>query len=252
MERLSIDSARALGYDVTVYSFEPERLLSECLPCPVRDARDVVDAAILDDFRSVSPSHLTDHFRLEAISQGRGTWIDLDIVFLRRLPDLPYLFGWQSAKTICNAVLRLPADSPLLADYIDLCRQGRKQGIHHLPPWYPWPNRMNRSIKNLLGKRRSTPIYGPRTLTHLVHKHRLAHLAQSCTVFNPIPSDKVLVARMLDHWPEDAITPDTVCVHLWRSLWNLQHRCVEPPWAARILRNLVNRAAVPPGLRRTG
>lgn len=133
MERLSFDSARALGCDVTVYSFDPTRLKREGLNCHVANAGEVVDTRFLADFRDVQPPHLTDHFRVEALAQRCGTWIDLDIVFLKQLPNMPYLFGWQSNKRICNAILKLPPDSALLADYLAVCREGRKRGIHHPP-----------------------------------------------------------------------------------------------------------------------
>jgi hypothetical protein len=247
MERLSLDSARARGYDVTVYSFEPQSLEREGLNCRVADAREVMDDSVLEGFRSVSPSHFTDHFRLEAIRRGCGTWIDLDIVFLRRLPDAPYLFGWANRKSITNAILRFPDGAPLLADYIEVCRQGRLRGIRRPPAWYPWHRRLWRRFKDEIGSRRSTPIYGPRTLTHLVQKHGLAHLAQPCRVLNPIPPDKPLVARMmLGEWPESAITPDTVCVHLWRSLWHRGHLGAEPPWAQHVLADVTRPSAAHP------
>jgi hypothetical protein len=234
MERLSIDSAKAVGHDVTVFSYEPEKLARAGLNCTIADARLIM--APLE--RKMPPPHFSDHFRVEGLGKGCGTWFDLDVLFLRPLPSESHLFGWASAKKINNALLKLPADCPLLAEYLDTCRSGDR---YDAPRWYPWYRRVNRRFKGALrqwrGGKPALPIYGPRTLTHLVHKHGLTHLAKARPVFYPIASDKRQIAEMLD-WPAKYITPETVCVHLWRSSWKDCHGATVPFWATHALGRL--------------
>jgi hypothetical protein len=235
MERLSVDSARAVGHEVTVYSFEPEVLARAGLNCLVADARMVMDDRLLACARNIPVPHFSDRFRVEGLGKGCGTWFDLDILFLRPFPDEPYLFGWSSHRTINNAVLRLPQDCPMLTEYLDIFRRGNG---HDAPAWYPWHRRIHRHVKGAIRKWRgglaALPIYGPRTLTYLAHKHGFAHLAKDRPVFYPIGPDKNLIAEMLD-WPARYIRPETVCVHLWRSSWKRCHGATVPAWARHVL-----------------
>jgi hypothetical protein len=237
MERLSVASAQALGYEVTVFSSDPGSLERAGLGCAIADARPIMGVAALERYRS-SPVLMSDHFRLEAIAQGLGTWFDLDVIFLKPLPSDPYLFGLHTQTAVATGILRFPTDSPILSEYLTMCRQRRS--AHQLPPWYPWPSRVRRTIRTglgrLVGKSRPGTMYGPRTLTHLVHKHGLAHLAKPASVFYPIPSNQQAVTTMATKgWPEDAIGPETLCVHLWRSLWTPAQLNQEPAWAPQAL-----------------
>jgi hypothetical protein len=233
MERASVQSALNMGYDVTVYSFQPTDLMGQGLG-KIADARDLMNAPMLERFRKQLPAHFSDLFRVEGLSHGCGTWFDLDVIFLKPLPETPYLFGWENDKTICNAVLRLPIGCPMLAEYRDLCRAG---GTHRAPPWYPWHKRINRHVKGIIrewqGRPRPLPMLGPRTLTYLVHKHGLEELAYDQPMFYPVRPERELVNRMRE-WSGVGpyIKPDTVCIHLWRSFWHQCHGTAAPNWDA--------------------
>jgi hypothetical protein len=166
MERLSVASAIATGHDVTVFSYEPQALAQQGLGCRIADAREILEDRHLDHLRSTMPAHFSDLLRVEGIAKGLGTWIDLDIIMLRPMPEEEYLFGWETNKQICNAVLRLPKGR-MLDDYTAFCRE---RPITRNIPWAAWHSRVGRSIKinvnPLVGKHQPQPKYGPAALTH--------------------------------------------------------------------------------------
>ncbi len=220
MERLSVGSARAAGHQVTVFSHDPNVLRRGELECEVQHADDLLSDPALDQLRRLHPPHYTDHLRLVGLRRSLGTWIDLDLVFLRQLPPDPLLMGWEDEVSICNAVLRLPQDSEILDEYITICA---KRPVPLNVPWYPLRERIVRQIKRLshmVQGKMVAPLLGPVTLTHLVHKHRLTGHVKQRPVFYPAPYGRENVARMAEPgYFERNIKPETVTVHLWRSMF---------------------------------
>jgi hypothetical protein len=222
IERLSAASAVATGHDLTVFSYEPEKLRAEGLNAVIEDAREILPGGP----DGIHPSHFSDHFRVEGLARGLGAWADLDLIFIKSLPADDYLFGWQSPGRICGAVLRLPKDSAVLNSYLELCRRGPL--VDYVMPWFPWHLKLRRhirsSINTLTGGRKLAPKYGPVALTHFIEQHDLVHLTKSQKVFYPIASDKSVLATVLrDGAVEHLVGPETVCVHLWRSMYQDLH-----------------------------
>ncbi len=139
MERLSCASAAAAGHDVTVFSYAPAEVRAAGLGVRIEDARDVFEACDLTLVQNRVPDHFSDWFRVEALRQGLGTWFDLDVIVLRHLGTEPYLMAWERPDSICGAVLRLPGDSAILADYVKFCR---KRPLTYAPHWYPAHTRL--------------------------------------------------------------------------------------------------------------
>src|SRR5690606_16604112 len=82
------------------------------------DAALIVPRAVFAAYRDTgSFAVFADLFRYELMARDLGVWIDCDVLSLHPLPtDAPVLFGWQDETAVNNAVLRLPSDSPILAD----------------------------------------------------------------------------------------------------------------------------------------
>lgn len=228
MERLSIASIRAAGDELTVFSHVPDLAARE-LGCAVADAHDVLDDAKLDRLRTRLPAIYADRFRLEGISQGRGAWVDLDLLMLKPMPDKDFLFGWECCKAINNAVLRMPPDSAILGEYLHILRRNPTLLSAPQRPWRKKAGRLYRSaVRRLRGAEMLFPDTGPMLLTHLVKKHGLAAEAAPPSVFYPVAPPDVQDF----HSGTDAtrhIRPDTVAMHLWRDRYRRVNGKGVPP-----------------------
>lgn len=220
MEHMSIASAQATGHQVTVFSHDPQVLRRGALDCEVLNAGELLSDPALNRLRRMHPAHYTDHLRLVGLQRSLGTWIDLDLVFLRPLPADPYLMGWEIENSVCNAVLRLPPSSPILTEYIEICSQ---RPVPLNVPWAPLKERIQRQIKrvpHLLRGKMIAPMLGPKTLTHLIFKHGLTEHVKPREVFYPAPFGRVNVTKMAEPgYFERVIGSETVTVHLWRSMF---------------------------------
>ena len=231
LERLSVASAIKTGHKVTVFTYGDTVNLARHLGCEVADARAVSDDRSLDELRRTRPQHFSDHFRLEGIAAGLGTWFDLDIIFLKRLPDIPYIFGWQNNDRIGNSILRFPPSDPCLQQYLEFC--SKRPMAQYVMPWYPWTRKLTRTIKStiapLIRVPAPAPKYGPDALTHFVKTNRLTGWASAPSVYYPLPIDDKAIARADDcGFIDQRITPETVCVHAWRSTYFGMNREIEP------------------------
>jgi hypothetical protein len=215
LERLSARTAKATGHDLTVFSYEPDELRNEGLSARIEDGREVFCDPSIDHLRRKFPSHFSNQFRLEGLAKGIGIWCDLDLVYLRQIGSEPVLFGWESESTICNAVLRLPADCALLQDYLALIR---RRPVPYSMPWWTRRQHIRFALKRLerFVTGRSPPRfqYGPLALTHLAKQHGLDAIAAEQDVFYPLPPTKSAVSRFCDAGGvEGYITPRTRTVH---------------------------------------
>jgi hypothetical protein len=220
MQRLSVASAVATGHDVTVFSYDPHLMRGEFPGASIEDAREVMDDPALAGIKSKLPDHFADHFRVEALAKCLGTWADLDIVFLRPVGSEDYLLG-DDKNEVCNAILKLPADSHILADYLAMCR---RRPIRYIMPW--WTPRKKalmtwkRVEKWLTGKPPPRLQYGPPMLTHLTGKHDLWSRVAPQEVVFPVPSTKANVALFADGSSiESFLTDKTRTVHLWSQYY---------------------------------
>lgn len=229
IERLSIASSLSVGHELTIFSYEPNELRRQGLGTRIEDAREVLFDPRLGPLQANKPDHFSDHFRVEGIAKGFGVWTDLDIVFIKALPDEPYIFGWFE-DFINGAILYFPEDSAMLADYLALCR---KRPVSYVAPWWPWHQKAARYLK-LFGKKiRGRPIlpmhYGPPAVTHLVHKHNLTAHAAAADVYYPTPGPRAGRYYVEAGGLEPFLTPRTRAVHLWRSVFVRHYGQAPPP-----------------------
>jgi hypothetical protein len=136
-------------------------------------------------------SCLSNLLRYELIAQGLGLYCDCDMFCLRPIEDAEHIFGRQDYQYINGAVLKLPPDSPAVAE---LCAI-KNQGIDKLAA-LPWGTT------------------GPKAVTAALKRHGLDNLASPIDAFYPVHwgctqlfSDPGLRLR-------DLVTPRTIAVHL--------------------------------------
>lgn len=189
----------------------------------VVDARSILNDLKRDKIRDKLPSIYSDRFRLEALRRNVGTWIDLDVVLLKPLPNLDYLYGWERHDTISNAILRLPSDSLILAEYLEAVRRNPTLMAADCRPLKKrLGRRIQTFIRPLVGQLAPLPDTGPVLLTHLLKKHCLEGRAQPIDVFYPIRPDPRHMHRITDTaFVREHITANTIGVHLWRYLFRM-------------------------------
>ena len=221
LEQLCLASAIDVGHTVDLWTYDPV----DGVPKGViqRDAREVMPENLLikstvSDNAQWGFAVSADIFRTRLLQQERGCYIDCDVLLLKPIAEEDNIFGWETASSINNAVLRLPPNSPIIA------------GIHALaasrpvaPPWWRRSKKLNQWGRWVQGRDyrfgdRGIPrsTLGPEALTYFAKRHGLAGNAKPINVFYPVPHPRV--TDLFDPSADlTGITDDTVGVHLWNS-----------------------------------
>lgn len=216
VERACLRSALAQGHAVTLYCYRAP----EGVPAGVelRDAADVLPETAVIRHRGGSPSLFSNRFRYVLQQRGLGTWIDADLYLVAPIDgERPTLFGWQSGQLINGAVLRLPADSPLLAPLVALFAE------REVPFWLEpaereaAAERLARTGRTGLGDM-PWGAAGPLALTALARLFGLEALAVPRTVFYPMHFRQARWIGEPGIALEEVVRPDTVAIHLWNEL----------------------------------
>lgn len=216
VERACLRSVLAQGHPLALYCYrEPDGVPDGI---ELRDAAEILPETAVIRHRGGSPSLFSNLFRYVLQQRGLGTWIDADLYLLAPIDGArANLFGWQSGQLLNGAVLRLPADSPLLAPLIDLFAE------REVPFWLEPAEREAAAAR--LARTGRTGLAempwgsaGPLALTALARRFGLEALAVPRPVFYPAHF------READ-WIEDptirleqVIGPETVAVHLWNEV----------------------------------
>ena len=77
-----------------------------------------------------SLSLFADLLRYEILGAGMGLYVDCDVFCLRPIEDADYIFGLENSDRINSAVLKLPANCPVLAEL-----RAIKNSPVFAPPW---------------------------------------------------------------------------------------------------------------------
>jgi hypothetical protein len=171
----------------------------------------------------------SDYFRYRILQRGLGLYVDCDVVCVRPLVARgDYVFGYQDARTINGAVLKLPAESAMLRELLALFEQPV-----FAPPWFRRARRLGQHLKHLIGLQADLAhaawgAAGPNALTWLAGEHGVRDRALSPEAYYPVPFEQA--ARFLDageSW-ESLVTERTLCVHLWNEMLR-RESCVSPP-----------------------
>lgn len=216
VERACLRSVLNQGHQLTLYCYRKPEGIPHGVQ--IRDAHDILPASEIFFHRNGSIAAFADWFRLELQRRGLGTWVDTDVYLLSPLDaERPYLFGEEEQPSgINNAVLRLPADAPLLAALLDIFKTRR------IPSWFPPRIYWRARLREMIGGRvdfTDLPLgsTGPFALTAAARRFGVAGEALPVDVFNPVAWDKAGWIRDPAIRLESVITKRTVAVHLWNE-----------------------------------
>lgn len=230
LERLSIHSFLRHGHRVEIYAYEPlDGLPSGAV---LEDATRILPRDQLTFYKGKgTPGVFSDRFRLCLLQQGKGLYSDLDVYCLRPFADLPeHVMGFENANSVNNAVLRIPAGSPLLEDLLGIFTSDRPR---LLEPHLPVGRRLEVALRRLFGdavkpEHMQFGATGPFALTHYLQRRDMLQLAQPAPVFYPIPYEGIPALMQPGSSIESSITPQTLAVHIWRSQLTRRGRAEMP------------------------
>lgn len=242
IERLSLASMVATGQPTALYSYGHPAGLPAGVE--VRDAAVLLPSSKAELLRYSNGSWAlaANFFRLLAIRESAGVWMDCDMVCLRPIAvGGSFVAGWESPDFLNNAVLGAEPDSPFLNDAIAAFESGR------VPPWLPFHRAPRAWLKQLVGR----PVapaelphgtFGPKAVTALARRHGLLPLAQPREVFYPLPPREARRIFEPGTKLEDYVRPETLAIHLWNEkLRDIKHQ--SPPQGS-LLRQLFDRFGV--------
>jgi hypothetical protein len=227
LERLSLCSWLEHGHQVILWCYES----IEDVPAGVQlaDAEAILPKNLIAGYRPARLPLFASRFRYHLLRQQPATWVDADIVLLRRLDSTsPYLFGWETPTSICNAVMRLPVESSVLRDLIRLT-----DAAVPVPGWWSPKDRLRQRLKGLLGRQQRGQdmmwgSLGPKALTYFLKQQNLADFALPIEAFYPIHWDDFWLFFASPDAISARLTNKSIGVHLWSSSF-IQERRYKPP-----------------------
>lgn len=216
IELASVESLLRVGNPLTVYSYAPIANLPAAVQA--RDANEVLPTKRISVYaREQSPSLHSNFFRFALMRNTDHVWVDLDMIALQPL-DFPgdRIYGYEKPDQVNCAVLRLPKDSPTLADLMALTPETR--GV---APHITGPRRTKYWIKTL---GRGVPIdrwpwgsTGPRALTAYLKRHHEIRHALPMPVLYPILTSQCRRFVTPGDLTDASFGPQTKAVHLTAS-----------------------------------
>lgn len=227
VERACLRSVLRQGHKLALYCYRPVDGVPEGVE--LRDAAAILPEDRIVTYRSGSVALFANWFRYALQRHGQGIWLDTDLYMLAPLGRSPdYLFGREDGARIANGVLRLPPDSPLLADLLGLFER------QTLPFWLPWHERGRAWLRRLRTGRTGVELMpwaatGPRALTALARKHGVAAEAAPPSRFYPVHYRDAGWIRDPSRPVEAMVAPDSLAVHLWNELIKDWKEAPAPP-----------------------
>jgi hypothetical protein len=217
IELLSLHSWLQHGHRVTLWCYDP----IEGVPTGVytADAAKILPkTAIRRHRRTGSVALFANRFRYHLLRHEPAIWLDADLVLLRPLSDVsPHLFGWETPTSINNAVMRLPPESPVLDDLIQLT--GARAPV---PGWWPFKKKLYQRAAALIRRHKRAEdlawgTFGPAALTHSLSTRHLLGEAMPIEAFYPINWTEISLFFETPDAVSSRLTGKTIGVHLWSN-----------------------------------
>lgn len=204
------------GYRVVLHAFDD--IADAPKGVVLYDASRLMDRSEIVRYRNGHLALTANIYRLRILQAGMGPYFDCDIFCVKPAPDTDYLFGWEDDTHINNAVLNLPAGSPLLKAVIAAAEDRML-----LPPWYAPSRKRRMRFRRLLTGRPTISdmewgTTGPKLLTYFAKKLGLDGLAQPIDVFYPLHFRHKQLLNTPGLTLADITTSRTAAVHLCASV----------------------------------
>jgi len=193
-EQLCLLSFVQAGYAVDLFTFDDR------FPIPAgvtrHDARDVLPAESVfeNHFQRGTFAAYSNIFRYRLLQLQETVWVDTDVLCGGvKIPDSPYLFGWESNRIINGAVLAAPSSSPLLSYWHDRANAFPKMEVN-------WGD------------------LGPKLITEGVERFELSAHAAPMSVFYPLAACDIWMLFDPRYREQiQSLRQRSATVHLWNE-----------------------------------
>lgn len=134
LAHLSLKSFLLCDYDVILYTYDHIGNVPNGV-C-IRDANEILDKSKIFRYKGgfKTYSGFANLFRYKRLYEYGGTWLDLDLLLIKRLSDEDIIIGSQTQEDIYsnpnNAMLRFPPKDPLIKTILDYSEK-RGSDINH-------------------------------------------------------------------------------------------------------------------------
>ena len=220
MEQLCLKSFVDQGQKITLFSYED----IPNVPTGVirRNGREILDTENFIKYEKKDSFALfADQFRLHMIHQNPGMiWVDTDVYCHRPMDyDSDYVMGFELAggHRVNNAVLAMPADSPLMKALLDFTADP-----FAIPPFLSPAQISSYRAAADRGEpvhvsQQPWGVWGPLMITHFVHALGLSAKVLPVEAFYPVTFPERLTFIRRAGLAAAKITPQTTALHLWAS-----------------------------------
>ncbi len=177
LEKLCLKSFADIGHPIRLYTYEPS--LDVPVGVELADARNILPEETMAESRSPTGlAPFADRFRLNMMHQTGEVWVDCDVLAIKPLKELDYVFA-RAGRFYGNAILKLPQNSPALRDLLELVNA--KEPV--IPADWPWKRQFPEHVRELAaadgsitlgpGMRAHVPYmtFGPQALSYYLIKH---------------------------------------------------------------------------------
>lgn len=180
--------------------------------------RTIPEDRIVRHGRTGSLTLFADIFRYELLASGAEVYVDCDIYCVRPLHRADYIFGMEDDSGLNNAVLALPASSPMLEA---LRTASREPGF--IPPWYSARRKLELRVRKGLGVPKKLAdmrwgVIGPQAITHYAREFGVLKHASPPDVFYPLDLRRTSLLFDPHLKIADLVSSRTVCIHLYSEM----------------------------------
>jgi hypothetical protein len=217
LEQVCLKSFIDAGQHVKLFTYGPVQNVPDGVE--IADGNTVLpmDGEALLHKRTGSPAVQADLFRYHMLAQNDDIiWADTDAYCVKPfVTETGHFHGWESPHTVNNGVLGLPPDSDTLGQLLDFTRDQ-----YPIPPFLS--ARRQDELRALADA--GTPvhvgelewgIWGPRAITHFLHKTGEIRFALPREALYPVPfKDRGIMVRPGAD-AERMITPETYSIHFY-------------------------------------
>lgn len=216
LEQLCLKSFLDAGQHVTLFTYGEVAHVPDGVELADANAILPMDTAIRHT-RTGSPAPQADRFRYHMLAQLDDIiWADTDAYCVKPFAtETGHFYGWESAHHVNNGVLGLPRDSETLAELIAFTSDE-----YAIPEWLPEAEQDRLRAAKAAG----TPVgvgdqqwgaWGPRALTHFLHKTGEIRHALPREALYPIGFKERGIMVRAGARAEGNITPDTYSIHFY-------------------------------------